>query len=72
MSGDDNLDESSRIGAQRLADRIVTYWRGRGYPSITAGVVELKLHDNRDQPHHVFSIVSNIGPKGFPPSRLSA
>jgi hypothetical protein len=78
MTDEDSDDDfaSTRVGAVRLAERIISYWRGRGYPAITAGVVEvtpprdLRVYSragcHRDR-RPIFTIVSNLGLNGFPP-----
>lgn len=73
-----SVDESSEIGANRIADRLIRYWKGRGYTGITAAAVEAPIkiplftwHAGRQQRDRrpVFAVVSNIGPDGFPPRR---
>jgi hypothetical protein len=76
-SGDDDF-ASTKVGAVRLAEKIISYWRGRGYPKITAGVVEVtppkdlrvynKAGCHRDR-RPIYTIVTNIGPRGYPPLR---
>jgi hypothetical protein len=63
----DGADYASRDGARALGDRIVAYWRRRGFMGIAITIT--------DAPYTVCGIKvgthslvrSNIGPKGFPP-----
>jgi hypothetical protein len=75
-------DASSKPGAERLADRIMIYWRARGYRGISAGAIEtappkgLTVHNpksGKSQNDHrpIFQIVSNIGQHGFPPLKAA-
>jgi hypothetical protein len=78
-SGEFVDDASSKLGAQRLADRIVAFWRARGYPSVVAGIVETTppstlmawdptLGKARSDRRPIYTIVSNIGYRGYPPA----
>lgn len=65
-------DWSSEEGAKLLARKINEYWKGRGFPSITTGVIETTVDapvwkNSKPTPMPVFSVISNIGPSGFPP-----
>lgn len=65
----ETIDNCSRIGAQRLAERIVAFWRAKGFPSITAGVVATTIPQRRTgELIEVYKVISNIGPRGFPPA----
>ena len=57
-----NSDSLSQGGAERLAERIETYWRLRGYFGIKTTLDVFPLGDKFG-----YAVRSNIGPKGFPP-----
>lgn len=66
----DLIDHCSLIGSRRIADRIVRYWRGRGFGAIKAwvedtGMPVLPNDWNLKSPH--YKVVTNIQPDGFPP-----
>lgn len=46
------------------AQRLVAYWKGRGYHGIRVTVIR-ELHAKDNSP--IYCIRSNIGPDGFPP-----
>lgn len=63
----DEHDASGKLGARRIANRIITYWRGCGYRGITADVIETTMRDHFNNPQIVYRVISNIGPRGYPP-----
>lgn len=66
---DENVSDCSSLqGATAMAERIVHYWRTRGYHGITASIVPVTskyLSRIGDEPF--YGIISNIGPTGYPP-----
>lgn len=81
MDSVDFLDDAStKLGAQRLANRLVAFWRARGYRGIAAGVVETKpprdlmvynptTGRSQSDRRPIYTVVSNIGSHGYPPLR---
>lgn len=75
-TGIDDDFASSRVGAVRISEKILSYWRERGFDSIKVGVVEVAAPKDLKEYSRgyscadrrpIYSIVSNIGPQGFPP-----
>jgi hypothetical protein len=67
MSDDPKIDPCSYDGAIRIAETIKAYWFNRGYTNIHTNVLRVPI-PGRGMRHAVYSVVSNIGPSGFPPS----
>ena len=66
-------DYFTRNGAERLSERIVDYWKLRGYFGIETKVIEHKITlPGGEEPEVLFFVRSNIGPKGFPPLTVQA
>ena len=62
-------DSCSEFGATQLANSIMRYWRMRGYHGITARTERVRLLTRKDSSIHtpVYSVMTNIGPTGYPP-----
>ena len=65
------IDSTKLEGTQELVKMIRNYWLREGYPEIDVKIerifVRSKAVNGQDVPIHGLSIVSNIGPVGFPP-----
>jgi hypothetical protein len=63
----------SEPGAKRLAHRISTYWKSRGFYGIKTFVLKLDVpHRKRPgQVQPVYFVRSNIGPRGYPPRDIT-
>lgn len=56
-------DRCTPAGAAELAEKIVDYWRARGFPLIKAWVDDVARFSNAS----IYGVRSNILPNGFPP-----
>lgn len=65
------IDSTKLEGTKELVKMIRSFWMREGYPEIDVKIerilVRNKTVNGQNVPQHALSIVSNIGPAGFPP-----
>lgn len=66
----ETIELCSEQGAMRLAARIASYWKAKGYPRVTVGIKQMAVPKEKrrsDEVNVVWGVVSNIGGNGYPP-----